>query len=136
GRAMRQGNAACGEGNPPGGGGTRQRPTGATAVGYLRPPFAGPSGPHPAPVSTALKPIQMVDLVGQYHRIKEEVDRAVLGVMGSAQFINGPEVKAFEQELAAYLGARHAIACANGTDALQIAMMSLGLEPGDEVITP
>jgi len=106
------------------------------AIGYLRPPFDGPPGPHPAAVSTALKPIQMVDLVGQYHRIKDEVDRAVLGVVGSAQFINGPEVKAFEQELAAYLGARHTIACANGTDALQIAMMAWGLEPGDEVITP
>lgn len=83
-----------------------------------------------------MKPIQMVDLVGQYHKIKEEVDRAVLGVMESAQFINGPETKAFEQELAAYLDVRHAIGCANGTDALQIAMMALDLKPGDEVITP
>lgn len=78
----------------------------------------------------------MVDLVGQYHKIKEEVDRAVLGVMESAAFINGPETKNFEKELAEYLGAKHAIGCANGTDALQIAMMALDLKPGDEVITP
>lgn len=83
-----------------------------------------------------MKPIQMVDLVGQYHKIKDEVDRAVLGVMESAAFINGPETKAFEQELAAYLDVKHAIGCANGTDALQIAMMALDLKPGDEVITP
>lgn len=82
------------------------------------------------------KPIQMVDLVGQYHRIKDEVDAAVIRVLESAAFINGPEVKSFEQELAAYLGVKHAIGCANGTDALQIAMMALGLKPGDEVITP
>jgi UDP-2-acetamido-2-deoxy-ribo-hexuluronate aminotransferase len=83
-----------------------------------------------------MKPIQMVDLVGQYEKIKTEVDEAVLGVMRSAQFINGPETKAFEQELAAYLDVKHAIGCANGTDALQIAMMALDLRPGDEVITP
>lgn len=83
-----------------------------------------------------MKPIQMVDLVGQYAKIKNEVDSAVLGVMERAQFINGPEVKAFEQELAGYLVVKHAIGCANGTDALQIAMMALGLQPGDEVITP
>jgi dTDP-4-amino-4,6-dideoxygalactose transaminase len=83
-----------------------------------------------------MKPIQMVDLVGQYHKIKDEVDRAVLGVMESAAFINGPETKAFEKELGEYLGVKHAIGCANGTDALQIAMMALDLKPGDEVITP
>ncbi|MFN3874344.1 MAG: DegT/DnrJ/EryC1/StrS family aminotransferase, partial [Flavobacteriales bacterium] len=83
-----------------------------------------------------MRPIQMVDLVGQYHRIKAEVDDAVIRVMESAAFINGPEVKAFEQELAVYLGVKHAIGCANGTDALQVAMMALGLQPGDEVITP
>ena len=82
-----------------------------------------------------MKPIQMVDLVGQYQKIKTEVDQAVLGVMQSAAFINGPEVKHFEQELASFLGVKHAIGCANGTDALQIAMMALGLKPGDEVIT-
>jgi dTDP-4-amino-4,6-dideoxygalactose transaminase len=83
-----------------------------------------------------MKPIQMVDLVGQYQRIKEEVDQAMLSVVQSAAFINGPEVKAFEQELAAYLKAKHVVGCANGTDALQIAMMALDLRPGDEVITP
>ena len=83
-----------------------------------------------------MKPIQMVDLVGQYSKIKEEVDQAVVGVMESAAFINGPEVKAFEKELAEYLGVKHVVACANGTDALQVAMMALDLKPGDEVITP
>lgn len=83
-----------------------------------------------------MRPIQMVDLVGQYQKIKDEVDQAVLGVIQSAAFINGPEVKSFEQELSTYLGVKHAIGCANGTDALQIAMMALDLKPGDEVITP
>lgn len=82
-----------------------------------------------------MKPIQMVDLAGQYARIKPEVDAALAEVMRHTGFINGPEVKAFEQELAAYLGVKHVIGCANGTDALQIAMMALGLKPGDEVIT-
>lgn len=89
-----------------------------------------------APDQHPMRPIQMVDLVGQYQKIKAEVDQAVLGVIQSAAFINGPEVKSFEQELAAYLGVKHAIGCANGTDALQIAMMALDLKPGDEVITP
>lgn len=84
---------------------------------------------------TSMKPIQMVDLVSQYHAIKDEVDAAVLRVIESAAFINGPEVKEFEKELGAYLGSKHVIGCANGTDALQIAMMALGLKPGDEVIT-
>jgi len=82
-----------------------------------------------------MKPIQMVDLVGQYEKIKPEVDAALLQVIKTAAFIGGPEVKSFEQELAAYLGAKQVIACANGTDALQIAMMALDLNPGDEVIT-
>ena len=84
---------------------------------------------------TQMKTIQMVDLVGQYEKIKPAVDEAVLGVMGSAAFIKGPEVKSFQEELQAYLGVKHVIPCANGTDALQIALMALGLEPGDEVIT-
>lgn len=84
----------------------------------------------------SMKPIQMVDLGGQYQRIREEVDTAIAQVVQSTAFINGPEVKAFEQELAAYLGVEQVIACGNGTDALQIAMMALGLQPGDEVITP
>ena len=82
-----------------------------------------------------MKPIQMVDLSGQYQKIKPEIDAALQRVIDSTAFINGPEVKEFEKELAAYLGAKHAIGCANGTDALQIAMMALGLKPGDEVIT-
>ncbi len=82
-----------------------------------------------------MKPIQMVDLVGQYEKIKPEVDAALLDVIAGAAFINGPEVKAFEKELAAYLGVKHVIPCGNGTDALQVAMMALGLKPGDEVIT-
>lgn len=79
--------------------------------------------------------IQMVDLLGQYQKIKSEVDSAVLNVIQSSAYINGPEVKEFQKELENYLGAKHVIPCANGTDALQIAMMALGLQPGDEVIT-
>src|SRR5215831_15767982 len=79
--------------------------------------------------------IQMVDLVSQYENIKDEVDKAVLDVIRSAAFINGPEVKAFATDLEKYLAVKHVIPCANGTDALQIAMMALGFQPGDEVIT-
>lgn len=79
--------------------------------------------------------IQMVDLKGQYKQIKEEVDAAIMEVIESATFINGPEVHEFQKELEEYLGVKHVIPCANGTDALQIAMMALGLKPGDEVIT-
>lgn len=78
----------------------------------------------------------MVDLVGQYHQIKQEIDQAVINTIESAQFINGPEVKLFAQQLAAWVGTKHIIPCANGTDALQIALMALGLKPGDEVIVP
>ena len=85
--------------------------------------------------TTAMKPIQMVDLVGQYEKIKPEVDAALQRVIDTAAFINGPEVKEFEKELAGYLGVKHVIGCANGTDALQIAMMALGLKAGDEIIT-
>lgn len=77
----------------------------------------------------------MVDLATQYQRIKTEVDAAIAGVLQSTQFIKGPQVKSFEDNLAAYLDVKHVIGCANGTDALQIAMMALGLQPGDEVIT-
>ena len=80
--------------------------------------------------------IQMVDLKTQYHRIKEEIDREVLGVIESTVFIGGPKVSAFRENLEKYLGVKHVIPCANGTDALQIAMMALGLKPGDEVIVP
>jgi len=78
----------------------------------------------------------MVDLKRQYQNIKTEVDEAILNVLSSTAFINGPEVKSFATELASYLGVKHVIPCANGTDALQIALMALGLQPGDEVITP
>ena len=80
--------------------------------------------------------IQMVDLKSQYNHIKNEVDAAIQHVINSTQFINGEEVKKFQEELAGYLGVKHVITCGNGTDALQIAMMGLGLKPGDEVITP
>jgi dTDP-4-amino-4,6-dideoxygalactose transaminase len=78
----------------------------------------------------------MVDTRSQYLRIKKEVDEAVIGVLESSQFIGGPQVKEFGEELAIYNHAKHVITCANGTDALQIAMMALDLKPGDEVITP
>jgi len=77
----------------------------------------------------------MVDLQSQYKKIKPQVDKAVLEVFDSAAFINGPEVQKLQKELEAYLGVKHVIPCANGTEALQIAMMALGLEQGDEVIT-
>ena len=78
----------------------------------------------------------MVDLGTQYAKIKSEVDAAIEEVLQSTRFIKGPVVEAFEDELADYLGVKHAIAVANGTDALQIALMALGLKPGDEVIVP
>lgn len=77
----------------------------------------------------------MVDLLGQYEKIQSEIDAAVLNVIRSSAYINGPEVKAFQAELEQYLNIKHVIPCANGTDALQIAMMALDLQPGDEVIT-
>ena len=82
-----------------------------------------------------MRDLHMVDLKSQYEHIQEEVDRAVGKVIQTAQFINGPEVKAFQSELEAYLDVPHVIPCANGTDALQVAMMALDLQPGDEVIT-
>ena len=83
-----------------------------------------------------MQPIQMVDLKQQYKKIKNEIDTAVLNVLESSAFINGPQVQSFSAALASYHQVKHVIPCANGTDALQIAMMALGLEPGDEVITP
>jgi dTDP-4-amino-4,6-dideoxygalactose transaminase len=83
-----------------------------------------------------MRSIQMVDLKEQYRHIKDEVDAAIHGVLDSAVFIGGKPVQDFCDHLAAYTGSRHVIPCANGTDALQIAMMALGLQPGDEVITP
>lgn len=80
--------------------------------------------------------LQMVDLKGQYNKIKSEVDEAIQDVINTTAFVKGPKVKQFEDNLAAYLGVKHVVACGNGTDALQIALMSLGLKPGDEVIAP
>ena len=82
-----------------------------------------------------MKPIKMVDLKGQYDRIKDEIDSAIREVVESNAFINGPAVGRFQKNLEAYLGVKHVIPCANGTDALQVAMMAAGLKPGDEVIT-
>ncbi len=78
----------------------------------------------------------MVDLKGQYNNIKSEVDNAIQSVIDRGQFIKGNDVKDFEQNLAEYLEVKHVISCANGTDALQIAMMALDLKPGDEIIVP
>lgn len=77
----------------------------------------------------------MVDLNVQYEKLEAEIDVAIKSVLRSAAFIKGPEVFRFEEDLKKYLGVNHVISCANGTDALQIAMMALGLRPGDEVIT-
>lgn len=78
---------------------------------------------------------QMVDLAGQYKKIKPEVDAAIQEVLTNTSFINGPAVKQFQESLEKYLGVKHVIPCANGTDALQVALMALDLKPGDEVIT-
>ena len=83
-----------------------------------------------------MRPLQMVDTKTQYHKIKTEVDEAVISVLESSQFIGGKVVNDFAANLATYHNSKHVIPCANGTDALQIAMMALGLQPGDEVITP
>ncbi|HTA61430.1 MAG TPA: DegT/DnrJ/EryC1/StrS family aminotransferase [Bacteroidia bacterium] len=85
--------------------------------------------------TTIAKKIQMVDLKGQYQKIKAEVDVAIQDVINNTAFINGPVVKEFQADLEKYLHVKNVIPCANGTDALQIAMMALGLKPGDEVIT-
>ena len=80
--------------------------------------------------------IQMVDLRGQYLAIKDEIDEAIQGILDTTRFIKGPPVNSFEEELAGYLGGKHTVGVANGTDALQIAYMALGIGSGDEVITP
>ena len=82
-----------------------------------------------------MKKIQMVDLKGQYEAIKEKVTHSFSEILDSSTFINGPAVRDFQSDLESYLGVNHVIPCANGTDALQICMMGLGLQPGDEVIT-
>ncbi|HTM91830.1 MAG TPA: DegT/DnrJ/EryC1/StrS family aminotransferase [Flavisolibacter sp.] len=83
-----------------------------------------------------MRPIQMVDLKQQYQHIKPEIDAAISQVIETAAFINGPQVQDFATALEKYNGVKHVIPCANGTDALQIALMALDLQPGDEVITP
>src|SRR5574343_196613 len=80
--------------------------------------------------------IEMVDLKGQYQKIKPEIDAAMIACVESAEFINGKAVSAFSDNLAKYVGVKHVIPCANGTDALQIALMALDLQAGDEVIVP
>jgi UDP-2-acetamido-2-deoxy-ribo-hexuluronate aminotransferase len=82
-----------------------------------------------------MREIQMVDLKAQYDKIGSEIDTAIKSVLISTAFIKGPDVSLFEQELQTYMQVKHVVSCANGTDALQIAMMALGLKPGDEVIT-
>ena len=77
----------------------------------------------------------MVDLKAQYMKIGAEIDTVIKSVLSSSAFIKGPDVRLFEEELQNYMGVKHVISCANGTDALQLAMMALGLKPGDEVIT-
>ncbi|MFN8134800.1 MAG: DegT/DnrJ/EryC1/StrS family aminotransferase [Bacteroidales bacterium] len=83
-----------------------------------------------------MRKISMVDLSAQYQKIKPEIDKAISEVINSTAFINGPAVKEFQVALEKYLGVKHVIPCGNGTDALQISMMALGLKPGDEVIAP
>lgn len=83
-----------------------------------------------------MNPIQMVDLKSQYIKIKDEIDQAIYKVIDETNFINGPEVKHFSEQLSEYLGVKHVIPCANGTDALQLALMALGCRPGDEIIVP
>lgn len=83
-----------------------------------------------------MRKIELVDLKTQYSKLKPEIDAAVTDVIESCAFINGPAVKNFEKNLSKYLGDTNVVPCANGTDALQICIMALGLKPGDEVITP
>ncbi|HAW19885.1 MAG TPA: transcriptional regulator [Flavobacteriales bacterium] len=83
-----------------------------------------------------MKPIQLVDLRSQYHEIKEEVDQAILEIMDNSAFIGGSHVKGLAKELEDYLDVKHVIPCANGTDALQIALMAINAKPGDEILTP
>jgi UDP-2-acetamido-2-deoxy-ribo-hexuluronate aminotransferase len=83
----------------------------------------------------AMREIQMVDLKAQYEKIGPQVDEAIKSVLTSTAFIKGPDVKLFEQELQEYMKVQHVVSCANGTDALHLALKVLGLNPGDEVIT-
>ncbi len=81
-----------------------------------------------------MREIQMVDLKAQYEKIGAEIDIAIKSVLESTAFIKGPDVKLFEEELQEYMGVKYVVSCANGTDALQLAMMAVALKPGDEVI--
>lgn len=90
---------------------------------------------HKISISVFMKKIQMVDLIGQYKKLKPQVNKAFESILDTAYYIGGPEVKGFQTDLEKYLDVKHVIPCANGTDALQIAMMGLGLKPNDEVIT-
>jgi len=83
-----------------------------------------------------MRSVKMLDLHAQYLRLKDEIDAAMAAVLERTDFIGGQDVKEFEKELAAYHGSTHAIACGNGTDAIQIALMAMDLPPGSEVITP
>ena len=87
-------------------------------------------------IKAEMKPIQMVDLASQYQRLKAEIDPAIQTVLNQANYINGAPVKQFSKDLASYLSIKHVIPCANGTDALQIALMALDLPEGSEIITP
>jgi len=87
-------------------------------------------------IKAEMKPIQMVDLASQYQRLKSEIDPAIQAVLDQANYINGAPVKQFAKDLASYLSVKHVIPCANGTDALQIALMALDLPEGSEIITP
>ncbi|MDR2980423.1 MAG: DegT/DnrJ/EryC1/StrS family aminotransferase [Bacteroidales bacterium] len=82
-----------------------------------------------------MKPIQMVDLKSQYQKIKPEIDQCIAEILNSAAFINGSAVKSFQENLEKYLSVKHVISCGNGTDALQVALMAINLQPGDEIIT-
>ena len=82
-----------------------------------------------------MRDIQMVDLKSQYQKLRPQIDSAVISVMESSAFIKGPDVGFLEEELKEYMGVSHVVSCANGTDALQLALMALALKPGDEVIT-
>lgn len=82
-----------------------------------------------------MKPIQMVDLKSQYQKIRPEIDQRIAEVLDSSAFINGPAVKSFQENLEKYLLVKHVIPCSNGTDALQVTLMTLNLQPGDEIIT-
>src|SRR5437868_5404750 len=96
---------------------------------FVKPTSGAGSSPAPAPVP-------LCDIQAQYRALKDEIDTAVLRVLGSGQAILGPEVAAFEQETAAYCGAAHGVGCGSGTDALVLALHALGIGPGDEVIVP